>query len=67
MGRVRRRTGAGALRTNEIVHGPGELSASQAGNVWDDSFVKGKELTRALQEQEKQLTEVLRAMGQAKQ
>jgi putative tricarboxylic transport membrane protein len=36
-------------------------------NVWDDSFVKGKELTRALQEQEKQLTEVLRAMGQAKQ
>jgi putative tricarboxylic transport membrane protein len=36
-------------------------------NVWDDSFVKGKELLRALQEQEKQLTEVLRAMGQAKQ
>ena len=36
-------------------------------NVWDDSFVKGKDLMRALQEQEKQLTEVLREMGQAKQ
>jgi putative tricarboxylic transport membrane protein len=36
-------------------------------NVWDDSFVKGKELLRTLQEQEKQLAEVLSAMGQAKQ
>ena len=36
-------------------------------NVWDDSFVKGKALASALQEQEKQLTDVLRAMGQAKQ
>jgi putative tricarboxylic transport membrane protein len=36
-------------------------------NVWDDSFLRGRELLRALQEQEKQLAEVLGAMGQAKQ
>ncbi len=36
-------------------------------NVWDDSFLKGRELLRALQEQEQQLYEVLNAMGQAKQ
>lgn len=36
-------------------------------NVWDDSFVKGEPLMQALREQEKQLTEVLREMGQAKQ
>jgi len=35
-------------------------------NVWQDSFVTGKDLMRALQEQEKQLAEVLSAMGQAK-
>jgi putative tricarboxylic transport membrane protein len=36
-------------------------------NAWDDSFLKGRELMKALQEQEKQLEEVLRAMGMAKQ
>lgn len=36
-------------------------------NIWDDSFLKGKELLRTLQEQEKQLAAVLSAMGQAKQ
>lgn len=36
-------------------------------NIWDDSFLKGKELLQALQEQEKELFQVLSAMGQAKQ
>jgi putative tricarboxylic transport membrane protein len=36
-------------------------------NVWQDSFLKGRDLLRGLQEQEQQLYEVLNAMGQAKQ
>jgi putative tricarboxylic transport membrane protein len=36
-------------------------------NAWDDSFLKGKDLMRALQEQEAELEKVLRAMGQSKQ
>lgn len=35
-------------------------------NVWQDSFLKGGELMRALQEQEKELSDVLTAMGLAK-
>jgi putative tricarboxylic transport membrane protein len=44
-----------------------EWKKEVARNVWQDSFVKGKALMQALQEQEQQLFEVLSAMGQAKQ
>lgn len=35
-------------------------------NVWQDAFLTGKALLSALQEQEKELTEILQAMGQVK-
>ena len=35
-------------------------------NIWDNAFLKGKDLIAALQAQEKQLAQVLSAMGQAK-
>ena len=51
----------------EKVTATEEWKKELARNVWEDVFLKGPELTRALQEQEKELAAVLKAMGQAKQ